>query len=110
MSPTYLSSSKVPQLALILITVIWGGTFLTVQYALNFSSPMFCRLPFCRSCLNAITYFIKEHERHYIKDLGAGSVIGLVIAAAMARRQSACKLFRVVNPAFWRCMFRLFLF
>ncbi|HFF5377954.1 TPA: EamA/RhaT family transporter, partial [Acinetobacter baumannii] len=32
MSPTYLSSSKVPQLALILITVIWGGTFLTVQY------------------------------------------------------------------------------
>ncbi|MFI7823635.1 EamA/RhaT family transporter, partial [Acinetobacter baumannii] len=33
MSPISLSSSKAPQLALILITIIWGGTFLTVQYA-----------------------------------------------------------------------------
>jgi len=35
------SSSLLPQFALILITVIWGGTFLTVQFALNYSSPMF---------------------------------------------------------------------
>ncbi len=32
--------SKAPQLALILITLIWGATFITVQYGLNFSSPV----------------------------------------------------------------------
>lgn len=30
-----------PEFALILITLLWGGTFLTVQYALTLSSPMF---------------------------------------------------------------------
>ncbi|MDN5556735.1 MAG: EamA/RhaT family transporter, partial [Acinetobacter sp.] len=30
--------SKAPVIALILITFIWGGTFLAVKYALNFSS------------------------------------------------------------------------
>ncbi|MCG6601013.1 DMT family transporter [Acinetobacter baumannii] len=82
MSPTYLSSSKVPQLALILITVIWGGTFLTVQYALNFSSPMFfvgCR--FAVAALTLLLISLKSMKGVTLKDLGAGSVIGLVIAA-----------------------------
>ncbi len=81
MSPTYLSSSKVPQLALILITVIWGGTFLTVQYALNFSSPMFfvgCR--FAVAALTLLLISLKSMKGVTLKDLGAGSVIGLVIA------------------------------
>ena len=33
-------SAKAPVIALIIITVIWGGSFLTVQYGLNFSSPI----------------------------------------------------------------------
>jgi drug/metabolite transporter (DMT)-like permease len=77
----YLSSSKV-QLALILITVIWGGTFLTVQYALNFSSPMFfvgCR--FAVAALTLLLISLKSMKGVTLKDLGAGSVIGLVIAA-----------------------------
>lgn len=44
---TLSQSPKAAQFALIFITMIWGGTFLAVQYALNFSSPMFfvgCRL------------------------------------------------------------------
>jgi len=38
---TLYHSPKAAQFALIFITMIWGGTFLAVQYALNFSSPMF---------------------------------------------------------------------
>ena len=38
-SPTWFKS-KTPQIALILITIIWGASFLTVQYGLNFSTPM----------------------------------------------------------------------
>lgn len=33
--------SRTPQIALILMTMIWGGTFVIVHYALNYSSPMF---------------------------------------------------------------------
>lgn len=35
------SSSKFPEIVLILITILWGGTFLAVHYALNFTSPIF---------------------------------------------------------------------
>ena len=43
---------KAPQLALILITIIWGGSFITVQYGLNFSSPiMFVGLRFAAAAL-----------------------------------------------------------
>ncbi|MDC5254152.1 DMT family transporter [Acinetobacter baumannii] len=82
MSPISLSSSKAPQLALILITIIWGGTFLTVQYALNFASPMFfvgCR--FAVAALTLLLISLKSMKGVTLKDLGAGSVIGLVIAA-----------------------------
>jgi len=80
MSPISLSSSKAPQLALVLITMIWGGTFLTVQYALNFTSPMFfvgCR--FAVAALTLLLISFKSMKGVTLKDLGAGSVIGLVI-------------------------------
>lgn len=34
-------NSKAPQLALIMITMLWGGTFVAVKLALNYASPMF---------------------------------------------------------------------
>ncbi|OCY58425.1 transporter, partial [Acinetobacter pittii] len=82
MSLISLSSSKAPQLALILITIIWGGTFLTVQYALHFSSPMFfvgCR--FAVAALTLLLISLKSIKGVTLKDLGAGCAIGLVIAA-----------------------------
>lgn len=75
-----MSSSKAPQLALVLITMIWGGTFLTVQYALNFSSPMFfvgCR--FAVAALTLLLISLKSMKGITLKDLGAGIAIGLVI-------------------------------
>ena len=44
--------SKAPQLILILITIIWGGSFITVQYGLNFSSPiLFVALRFAAAAI-----------------------------------------------------------
>lgn len=75
-----MSSSKAPQLALVLITMVWGGTFLTVQYALHFSSPMFfvgCR--FAVAALTLLLVSLKSMKGITLKDLGAGIAIGLVI-------------------------------
>ena len=72
--------SKAPQIALILITLIWGGTFLTVQYGLNFSSPMFfvgCRFAAATLAVGLIS--LSDLKGMTKQDLYAGSLIGLTI-------------------------------
>lgn len=72
--------SKAPVIALIFITFIWGGTFLAVKYALNFSSPMFfvgCRFA-CAALL--IGLFSYQHLKHITRqDLWAGAIIGCMV-------------------------------
>ena len=73
--------AKAPQLALILITLIWGGSFITVQYGLNFASPMFfvgCR--FAAAMLFVSLFSWKDLTAIQLKEIAAGAVIGLVIA------------------------------
>ncbi|OTG67603.1 DMT family transporter [Acinetobacter silvestris] len=75
------SKNKAPQIALIFITIIWGGTFLTVQYALNFSSPMFfvgCRFAAASLAVGLISF--KAMSGINLKEVLAGSLIGLTIA------------------------------
>jgi drug/metabolite transporter (DMT)-like permease len=75
------SSSLLPQLALILITVIWGGTFLTVQFALNYSSPMFfvgCR--FAAAALAVLLLSWRIMRGLNLRELLAGFLIGCTIA------------------------------
>lgn len=73
--------SKAPQLTLIFITIIWGGSFITVQYALNFSTPIiFVALRFA-----AATIAVTLLSRHYLTgfnryEIFAGMAIGAVIA------------------------------
>ncbi|EOR10236.1 DMT family transporter [Acinetobacter sp. ANC 3926] len=74
-------SPKAAQFALIFITMIWGGTFLAVQYALNFSSPMF--FVGCRFAVAALVIFlisIKSMRGLTLKESLAGTAIGIVIA------------------------------
>ncbi|PKF36828.1 DMT family transporter [Acinetobacter proteolyticus] len=74
-------SPKAAQFALIFITMIWGGTFLAVQYALNFSSPMF--FVGCRFAVAALAIFlisIKSMRGLTLKESLAGTAIGIVIA------------------------------
>ncbi len=69
-----------PQLALIFITMIWGGTFLAVQYALNFSTPMFfvgCR--FAVAALVILLISMKSIAGLTLKETLAGTAIGLMI-------------------------------
>lgn len=74
-------STKAPQIALILITIIWGGSFLTVQYGLNFSSPiMFVAFRFMAAAIavSLISWkYLKDFNR---QEFIAGALIGLVIA------------------------------
>ena len=73
--------AKAPQLILIFITVIWGGSFITVQYGLNFSSPiLFVGLRFAAAAI-AVTFLSWRHLKGLnLKELIAGACIGAVIA------------------------------
>ena len=74
-------AAKLPQLALILITLIWGGSFITVQYGLNFSSPiMFVGLRFAAAAIAVTLISLKSLKGMTLKEIIAGAVIGLMIA------------------------------
>lgn len=71
---------RAPEIALLLITVIWGGSFLVVKYALTLSSPMFfvgCR--FAVAALAVALVSLKSMRGFTRRDLFAGGVIGLSI-------------------------------
>ena len=73
--------SRLPQFALILITLIWGGSFITVQYGLNFSSPlMFVGLRFAAAAIAITLISFKSLTGMTLKEVFAGAVIGMMIA------------------------------
>lgn len=73
--------TKVPQLALILITIIWGGSFITVQYGLHFSSPViFVGLRFAAAAIAVTLLSLKHLKGITLKEVAAGALIGAVIA------------------------------
>lgn len=70
-----------PEFALILITLLWGGTFLTVQYALTLSSPMFfvgCRFAAAAFALICFSWRILKYTTR--QDIIAGICIGSTIS------------------------------
>lgn len=83
-SSTWLQQ-KAPQLVLILITIIWGGSFITVQYGLNFSSPiLFVALRFAAAAI-AVSLISFRSLHHFTRlDWIAGFLIGTVIAIGYA--------------------------
>lgn len=79
-SPTWFKS-KTPQIALILITIIWGASFLTVQYGLNFSTPMlFVGLRFATATLAVGLLSLKYLKGFNVYEVFAGFCIGTTIA------------------------------
>ncbi|WP_151820212.1 DMT family transporter, partial [Acinetobacter soli] len=75
------SSSKFPEIVLILITILWGGTFLALHYALNFTSPIFfvgTRFGIAAAVLFLVSY---QQLRNFSRqEVIAGFFIGIVIA------------------------------
>lgn len=72
--------AKLPQLSLILITIIWGTTFVVVKYGLSFSSPvLFVALRFMAAAI-AVTLISWKHLKGMTTfEVFAGAVIGLTI-------------------------------
>lgn len=73
--------AKLPQIALVLITMIWGGSFLTVQYGLQFSTPiLFVAFRFAAAAFAVSVISWKSLSGFNLKELLAGASIGAVIA------------------------------
>lgn len=82
---THTLRHKAPQLALMFITLIWGATFITVQYGLNFSSPiLFVALRFAAATLAVALLSWRSLSAINLYEVFAGFTIGAVIALGYA--------------------------
>jgi len=73
------------ELLLVVITMIWGGTFLTVHHALKYTGPLFfvgARFLIAASLLALLT--LRTLGRPTRTELGAGTLIGAAIGAGYA--------------------------
>lgn len=78
---TRLKSAQTPQLALILITIIWGASFITVQYGLNFSTPvLFVGFRFAAAAIAVSLISWTSLTGFKLQEIVAGASIGAVIA------------------------------
>lgn len=99
-------SPKAAQSALIFITMIWGGTFLAVQYALNFSTPMF--FVGCRFAVAALAIFILSLQSMRgltLKETLAGVAIGLMIAIGYGTQTIALQSILSSESAFLTALY-----
>ena len=105
--PTHFASSpRAAQFALIFITMIWGSTFLAVQYALNFSSPMF--FVGCRFAIAALAIFLismKSMRGLTLKEILAGTAIGIVIAIGYGTQTIALQTILSSESAFLTALY-----
>ncbi|ENW20271.1 Permease of the drug/metabolite transporter (DMT) superfamily [Acinetobacter haemolyticus CIP 64.3 = MTCC 9819] len=100
------SNSYLPQMALILITVIWGGTFLAVQYALNFSTPMFfvgCR--FAVAAFAILLISLKSMTGLTLKETFAGTAIGVMIAIGYGTQTIGLQIILSSESAFLTALY-----
>lgn len=66
--------------ALLAITAVWGGTFLLIHIAMNYAGPMFfVGVRFMVAGLVAVLIFWRSLLKLTLKELGAGSAIGIMI-------------------------------
>ena len=80
-SPSLLAR-RAPEAALVLITVVWGGTFLAVQHALTAGTPMFfvgCR--FAAAALAVGLVSLRSLRGITWREVRAGGAVGLAIVA-----------------------------
>lgn len=67
-------------LALVFITILWGGNFIVVKNALDYMDPIY--MTFLRFGFSAISMgliFFRNMKKMTLKDLKSGSIIGLVM-------------------------------
>lgn len=104
-SPTRFKN-KIPQMALILITIIWGGSFLTVQYGLNFSSPiLFVGLRFAAAAIAVSLISLKYLKDFSKNEIFAGLCIGTVIALGYSTQTIGLKTISSSESAFLTALY-----
>lgn len=73
--------TKLPQISLILITIIWGTTFVVVKYGLTFTSPvLFVAFRFAAAAIAVTLISWKVLKGMNLFEVFAGAAIGFVIA------------------------------
>lgn len=95
-----------PQLSLILITIVWGGTFLVVQHALTASSPMFfvgCRFAAAASIMLLLSWKLLKGVTR--QDVVAGAGIGLMIAIGYGSQTIGLKTISSSESAFLTALY-----
>ena len=98
--------SKLPQIALILITVIWGGSFITVQYGLNFCSPiLFVAFRFAAAACAVTLISWKSLKGIQLKEILAGTAIGIVIALGYGTQTIGLKSISSSESAFLTALY-----
>lgn len=106
MYPLFSSNNKAPQLALILITIIWGGSFITVQYGLNFSSPiLFVALRFAAAAMAVSVLSWKYLTAFNRQEIFAGFYIGVVIALGYGLQTIGLKTISSSESAFLTALY-----
>lgn len=98
--------TKAPQLALLFMTLIWGGTFLIVQYGLNYSSPLFfvgCR--FAAASIAVGLLYFRHLKGIRLKDVIAGACIGATIAAGYSTQTIGLQTISSSESAFLTALY-----
>ena len=105
-STSHWIQSKAPQLVLIFITIIWGGSFITVQYGLNFSSPiLFVALRFAAAAIAVSIISYRSLKNFSRLDWLAGFLIGLVIAIGYATQTVGLQTITSSESAFLTALY-----
>lgn len=98
--------SKLPQLALLLITIIWGATFVVVKYGLTLSSPvLFVALRFAAAALAVTLISWKSLKGITGFELYAGAAIGLVIALGYGTQTTGLQSISSSESAFLTALY-----
>lgn len=81
--PHTAAPSRAPLIALVIVTMVWGGTFIAIQVALTASTPLFfvgCRFAAATLALGVVS--LRSLRGWTWHDIRAGVVIGLAIASS----------------------------
>ncbi|WP_442597343.1 DMT family transporter [Parapusillimonas sp. JC17] len=111
MSHSQQESSRLPtlsrqELALIAVTMVWGGTFLAVQIALTASGPLFfVALRFATAALLAALLSLKVLRGLTLRELWAGASIGVCIFFGYALQTYGLQTISSSKSAFITAMY-----
>lgn len=95
-----------PVLVLIMITMLWGGTFLVVHHAMTLCGPFFfVGLRFAAAAITLSLFSVKALRGITRRDILAGASIGLAIAVGYSLQSAGMKSISSSQSAFITAMY-----